>query len=155
MYLFLDTETTGFSPASGHSIVQIAIVDEAGRPLIDTLVNPQRSIPFQATAVHGITDAMVRGKPTLNMVLPIVQDLIARRHVVIYNAKFDVPFFPDGLQEASQIHCAMQKFAGTVGGPWRKLDVAARHVGHRWKGTQHRALADALACRSVWLWLEK
>ena len=35
-----------------------------------------------------------------------------------------------------------------------KLQKAAEHVGHTWTGDAHRALADALACRSVWLWLE-
>jgi hypothetical protein len=35
-----------------------------------------------------------------------------------------------------------------------KLDIAAKHVRHRWTGSAHRALADAQACRSVWLFLE-
>lgn len=48
----------------------------------------------------------------------------------------------------------MRRFASVLGGPWRKLEVAARHVGHRWTGEAHRALADAMACRSVWEWME-
>ena len=154
MYIFLDTETTGFSPAKGDSIVEIAIVDEAGKTLINTLVNPQRPIPYGASAVHGITDDMVRGKPTLGQILPAVREIVSRKDVVIYNARFDVPFIPGNLREAEQVHCAMLKFAGAMGGRWQKLEVAARHVGHRWNGQQHRALADALACRSVWQWLE-
>jgi hypothetical protein len=35
----------------------------------------------------------------------------------------------------------------------RKLDFAALCAGHVWQGEPHRALADAMACRSVWLWL--
>lgn len=154
MALFLDTETTGFSPGAGDTIVEVAIVDDLGRPVIDTLVNPRRPIPWQAINVHGISDDMVRGKPTLEQLLPRIRDVIAGEQVVIYNAKFDTPFFPGQLRQARMVSCAMMRFAEELGGPWRKLEVAARHVRHSWTGDPHRALADALACRSVWLWLE-
>jgi DNA polymerase III epsilon subunit-like protein len=54
MPVYLDTETTGLSPARGDAIVEVAIVDSCGRALIDTLVNPGRHISWQATQVHGI-----------------------------------------------------------------------------------------------------
>ena len=154
MAIFLDTETTGFSPADGDAVVEIAIVNDAGQTLIDTLVDPRRAIPWQASNVHGISDDMVRGKPTLEQVLPCIREVISGEQVVIYNAAFDAPFFPGRLREARMVSCAMVRFADALDGRWRKLDVAARHVGHRWTGDAHRALADALACRSVWLWLE-
>lgn len=155
MALFLDTETTGLNPGVGDTIVEVAIVDALGRTLIETLVNPRLPIPSQASMVHGIWDEMVRTKPTLQQVLPRIREIISGEQVVIYNAKFDTPFFPDRLRQAKTISCAMRRFADTLGGPWRKLEVAARHVGHRWTGDAHRALADALACRTVWLWLER
>lgn len=154
MTVYLDTETTGFSPARGDAIVEIAIVDDAGRPLIDTLVDPGRDIPWQASRVHGINNDMVRGKPTLKHLMPRVLEVIADQEVVIYNANFDAPFFPGRLAQSRGVLCAMTEFAASLGGPWRKLDVAAKHVEHQWTGNAHRALADALACRSVWLWLE-
>jgi DNA polymerase III subunit epsilon len=154
MAVFLDTETTCLSPTRGDAIVELAIVDAAGRVLIDTLVDPERPVPWQAAQVHGITDDMVRGQPTLAQLMPRVLEVIAGEWVVIYNAGFDVPFFPGRLAQSAGVRCAMTRFADTLGGPWRNLDVAARHVGHRWTGTKYRALADALACRSVWDWLE-
>jgi len=154
MTVYLDTETTGFSPARGDAIVEIAIVDGAGRPLIDTLVDPEREIPWQASRIHGITNDMVCGKPTLKYLMPRVLEVIADHEVVIYNASFDAPFFPGRLAQSRGVICAMTEFAASLGGPRRKLDVAAKHVEHQWTGDAHRALADALACRSVWLWLE-
>ncbi len=154
MAIYLDTETTGFSPAQGATIVEIAIVDEDGRTLIDTLVDPRSPIPFGAQQVHGISDDMVRGKPTLQELMPAIRDVVAGQEVVIYNAAFDTAFFSDQLRSSRQVSCAMRRFAEVLGGKWRKLDVAAKHVGHQWTGTAHRALADALACRSVWRWLE-
>jgi DNA polymerase III epsilon subunit-like protein len=155
MALFLDTETTGLSPSKGDTLVEIAIVDAAGRTVIDTLVNPGQPIPPRASAVHGITDDMVRGYPTLSQLMPRIRQIVTNQTIVIYNSNFDAPFFPGGLQEAKAIECAMRRFATATGAPRsQKLDFAARHVGHQWTGAAHRALADALACRSVWCWLE-
>lgn len=154
MTVYLDTETTGFSPAKGDAIVEIAIVDDHGRPLIDTLVNPCRHIPWQASKIHGITDDMVRGKPTLAQLMPRVLEVVRLQQVVIYNAQFDAPFFPGELRQARVVECAMVRFADFHGGRWQKLDLAARQTGHQWTGAAHRALADALACRSVWNWME-
>ena len=47
----------------------------------------------------------------------------------------------------------MLRYAAIGDGRWQKLDVACKRVGHQWTGTAHRALADALACRSVSRWL--
>jgi len=153
MTVYLDTETTGLSPAKGDAIVEIAIVDGNGRVLIDTLVNPGRSIPWQASNIHGITDDMVRGQRTLSQLMPRVLEIVESEQVIIYNARFDAPFFPGGLSQARSVECAMLRFAELRGGRWQKLDAAAQHVGHRWTGAAHRAMADALACRSVWNWL--
>lgn len=153
MTVYLDTETTGLSPARGDTIVEVAIVDSNGQVLLDTLVDPGRPIPWHASNIHGITDDMVRGRPRLGQLMPRVLEIVASEQVVIYNAAFDAPFFPGGLQQARSVECAMKRFANVLGGRWRKLDVAAEHVGHRWTGVAHRALADTLACRSVWDWL--
>jgi DNA polymerase III epsilon subunit-like protein len=156
MPLFLDTETTGLSPTSGDAVVEIAIVDSSGRAVLNTLVDPGRAIPWQATNVHGITNDMVRGQPTLAQLMPRIRKIISKEIVVIYNSSFDAPFFPGRLAEAESVECAMRRFTlQSGGGRWKKLDIAAKTVGHRWTGNAHRALADALACRSVWEWLEK
>lgn len=153
MAVYLDTETTGLSPAKGDTIVEVAIVDDHGRALIDTLVNPCRPIPWQASNIHGISDDMVRGKPTLAQLMPRVLEIVQSQQVVIYNARFDARFFPGELGQAGVVECAMLRFADLHGGRWQRLDLAARHVGHQWSGAAHRALADALACRSVWNWM--
>ncbi len=89
MPLFLDTETTGLSPASGDAVVEIAIVDSGGRAVLNTLVDPGRNIPWQATNVHGITNDMVRGRPTLSQLMPQIRQIISKEVVVIYNSSFD------------------------------------------------------------------
>ncbi len=161
--VYLDTETTGLSPDRGDRVVDIAIIDDMGRTLVDTLVDPERAIPAEASGIHGITDAMVAGMPTLESLLPETADLIDGKRLVIYNAEFDTGFFPGRLAEAGTIECAMLRFAEVYGEPsqygdgyrWQRLAKAVDHIGYSWVGRAHRALADALACRAVWTWLEE
>ena len=155
MFVYLDTETTGLAFNRGDRIVEIAIVDDQGRILINSLVNPERYIPRSASDIHGITDWMVRSKPTLSQLMPEISRAIHGRAVIIYNAPFDVSFFPDRLHSANRVLCAMGEFTKLNGGRNRRLEVAAELVGHRWTGDKHRALADAIACKAVWQWVQQ
>jgi DNA polymerase III epsilon subunit-like protein len=150
--LFLDTETTGFSPAYGHSIIEVAIVGERGRTIVNTLINPGYRIPRHITWITGIDSDMVANAPTFKRAWPTIREIISGEELVIYKAKFDRAFFPRHLSQAKRIHCAMSRFQELYGGRSRSLAFAAKYVRYRWKGDRHRALSDALACRSVWIW---
>src|SRR5579862_3701990 len=63
----LDTETTGLGE---DYIVEIAVLDTAGRTLLDTLVNAQVPIPAEASAIHGIEDQDVAGSPVFAGIWP-------------------------------------------------------------------------------------
>lgn len=159
--LFLDTETTGLHPPK-DKVVEVAIADDAGNVLLDTLVNPGRPIGF-ATTIHGITDEMVSSAPTLESLWPKIRRIVEGHHLVIYNAQFDTRFFPDNLNCAEKISCAMLKFAPIYGDrhprhkdyKWQKLTTAAEYIGYKWVGDAHRALADVLATRALWAWMHE
>lgn len=156
---FLDTETTGLHPPQ-DKLVEVAIINEAGDVLLDALVNPRRPIGF-ATTIHGISDEMVENAPTLEDLWPKISGIIQDNHVVIYNAKFDTRFFPDNLNCAAKISCAMLKFAPIFGQrhpsyqdfTWQKLSTAAEYINYEWVGNAHRALADTRATRALWIWM--
>jgi hypothetical protein len=155
-FVYLDTETTGLG--GDIRIVDIAIVDDAGETLIDSLVDPLIPIPAGATAIHGIYDEDVVGMPTLADLMPQVHDAIRGRSVVIYNSSYDQRLFPGRLDAALSVHCAMRRFkqlAIAAGRGNGTLTKAAIWANHAWTGVQHRALADALAARTVWRRLEK
>lgn len=157
---FLDTETTGLHPPH-DKLVELAIINETGDAVLDTLVNPERAIGF-ATQIHGISDAMVATAPTMETLWPQIRDIVAGNHIVIYNAQFDTRYFPDQLKCAAKISCAMLRFAPIYGEvhptygsfTWQKLTTAAAHIDYEWVGDPHRALADTLATRALWIWME-
>jgi DNA polymerase III epsilon subunit-like protein len=157
--VFIDTETTGLGGLPHDKIVEIAIVNYNGDILFHSLINPERSIGF-TTYIHGITDEMVQEAPTFEECWEDIKGILKGKHIIIFNAAFDSRFFPDQLSCANQISCAMAGFQRVYragGGNSRKYNLrfATDHIGYSWEGEHHRALADTLAARAVWLWIEK
>lgn len=163
MTVYLDTETTGLHGGAGDQIVEIAIINDLGEVLINSLLKPTKLKKWpEAQKIHGITPESVAKAPTLKKLMPAILKAIKDETVVIYNANFDTKFFPAGTFDNSEVECCMERYAEHIGDwndyhenyRWHKLIAAARHVGHVWSGDAHRALADTLATRSVWQFLE-
>lgn len=159
MTFFLDTETTGLWRGEGAELVEVALMDETGKVWVDTLVKPEKPIPSGATAVHGITDDMVKDAPMPEAIIASIYIITEGHTVVIYNAPFDCQWFPD-LDKYATIADAMIEYAPLYGEwddyhqsyRWPKLTNASERVGFRLPEgmNPHRALADCLAARAVW-----
>lgn len=94
-FVIFDVETTGLSPIDGDRIVEIAAVKVKGSTVTDrfhSLVNPQRSIPPQATEVHNITEDMLATAPLSADVLPQMINFIGGACVAGHNVRFDLGF---------------------------------------------------------------
>ena len=96
-YVVFDLETTGLSPWGGDEVVEIAAMRIKGDELdevnvFNTLVNPKRIIPPEASRVNGITNEMVRNAPTVEEVFPKFLDFVGDAYLVAQNAKFDMAF---------------------------------------------------------------
>ena len=160
--IYLDSETTGLS--SSDKMVELAIIDDEGHVLINTLLDPQKRISQGAYEVHGISDDMVADAPTLQQLESEIIQVVENKHVIIYNAKFDLRYLTTKVKKAmGDVSCCMEAFAPVYGEwnsyrqsyKWQPLPIAAKHIRYKWEGTAHRALSDTLACRAVWHWLEK
>src|SRR5438105_82041 len=91
---FVDLETTGATP-TGDRITEIGIVRVADGELVDewtTLVNPERSIPEEIRILTGITNEMVRDKPTFAELRREVLERLDGHLFVAHNARFDYGF---------------------------------------------------------------
>lgn len=148
-----DVETTGLYPYSGDRICEIgAIRFSPGRRSIrkfHQVVDPERPISRGAFSVNGITEDMVRGKPTIGKVLPGFLRFIEGSVLVAYNAGFDLGFLEcslgerrsvlEGYRVIDALSLARRIFPGA--GRYN-LGSLARTLGIAVKG-EHRAMADA------------
>ena len=94
-YVIFDLETTGISP-NYDEVIEISALRVKGGEVVDefnTLVNPGRKIPFGATKVNGITNAMVAEAPAFSHVLAEFLDFAEGLVLVGHNiARFDMKF---------------------------------------------------------------
>ena len=94
-YVIFDLETTGISP-NYDEVIEISALKVKGGEVVDefnTLVNPGRKIPFGATKVNGITNAMVAEAPAFSQVLAEFLDFAEGLVLVGHNiAQFDMKF---------------------------------------------------------------
>ena len=94
--IVLDTETTGVDPTSGHRIVEIGCLELMNHvPTSRTFhryINPERDIPDDVVAVHGITNEKVAGSPIFAAIVGEFFEFIEDAPLVIHNADFDMRF---------------------------------------------------------------
>jgi DNA polymerase-3 subunit epsilon len=161
-FVALDTETTGLFPIM-HRLVEVGAVrfrlDGQELATFQTLINPEIPIPKDVQHVHGITDRMVRGKPTIEHVLPQFIEFLGHHDTILLaqNAPFDLGFlamaltrlritYPphyllDTLDMARRLYPAW---------PSHSLEYVATRlkVANR---AEHRALSDARLVKDIFL----
>ena len=96
----LDTETTGTN-AQADRVIEVGIVlFQAGKAAEkkNWLINPGRSVPADATKIHGITDADLADKPSFAEVMPEIVEALAGVLPLAYNADFDRGFLLEELK---------------------------------------------------------
>jgi len=159
--LILDTETTGLNPLD--EIIEISLVDLDGKKLFETLIQPTRPIPADATRIHQITDDMVKNAPVWKNVWPQIEPLISSRYIGVYNADFDRRM----LRQTHQVHgitwneasarffCIMKLYADFYPfgrGKYQKLEDAGRQCGIKLPNS-HRAFDDALLALEIFRYI--
>jgi DNA polymerase III subunit epsilon len=157
-FVVLDLETTGLSPER-HAITEIGAVKVRGGEVqgeLATFVDPREPIPGAITAITGITDAMVRDAPPIDVVLPTVLDFLGDAVLVAHNAPFDLAFLraaaarlyaePVTPPVVDTARLARRLLAGEVRS--FRLSTLAAHLRAR-TAPNHRALTDARATVDV------
>lgn len=151
-----DTETTGLSPADDHvlEIAALALENGVETGRFESLIDPGVPIPPALTAIHGITDEMVRGRPPFAEVaagfLEFAGDAILAAHNAVYDVSMlIVPMRAAGLApRGNPVLDTCRLARRLVASPSYKLTVLAKTLGIPMP-TAHRAMADVEACTAL------
>ena len=158
--LIVDVETTGLLTKDPKTeIVSVSIINHEGRVVLAGLVNPNRPIPLDAQKIHGIDDRMVKDAPDWTTMGQLVANAISGKHVVAFNAGFDIHLIVTLLQRYKldipdfDVSCAMEYYSRFIG------DWSSTKKDYRWQalpklayGKAHDSLVD---CQSTLLLLKK
>ena len=153
-YTVFDTETTGLRPKEGDKIISLGAVRVLNQRVLqgetfDQLIDPQRPLSLDSVRIHGIQPATLRGKPTINRVLPRFHQFAGDTVLIGHNVAFDLSFI---RQEEEALDCRFDQpvldtlLLAALVNPDRddySLNALADALGITVTG-RHTALGDAL-----------
>ena len=92
--IIFDTETTGLDPNSGDRMVEIGCIEMVNRvstgETFHAYFNPERDMPPQAEAVHGLSATFLSDKPKFVELVDQFLEFIGDSPLVAHNAGFDL-----------------------------------------------------------------
>lgn len=163
--IILDTETTGFEPAEGHRLVEIACLElvnqiPTGRTF-QRYCNPDRDMPEAAFRVHGISAEFLKDKPRFAEIADELLEFIGDAPLVIHNAEFDMKFLNAELAALKRLALPMDRAVDTLrlarqrfpGAPVSLDALCKRFAIDNSQRTLHGALLDAQLLAEVYLQL--
>ncbi len=161
--IVFDTETTGLSPKSGDRLVEIGALEmvnrvETGRSF-HIYCNPEREMPSEAFAVHGLSDAFLANKPLFADEVGNFLDFIGDSPLVAHNAQFDFGFVNAELDRCGHQFISMERMIDTLAiartkhpGAKHSLDALCSRYGiDRSQRVLHGALLDAQLLAQVYV----
>ena len=161
--IIFDTETTGLDPANGDRLVEMGCVEMVNRvPTGNTFhayYNPQRSMPAEAEAVHGLSESFLSDKPLFRDRAQELLDFIGDAPLVAHNASFDFGFLNAELTAAGLAIVELDRMIDTLSlarrrhpGAKHSLDALCTRYGiDRSHRTKHGALLDAELLAQVYV----
>lgn len=161
--IVLDTETTGFDPASGHRVVEIGCVELINHvptgQHFHVYLNPERDMPEEAFNVHGLSEEFLSDKPLFAAVAEDFVAFVGDARLVIHNADFDMKFLNWELQLLGYPTMPRERAIDTVAmarkrfpGSPASLDALCRRFGiDNSARDKHGALLDAELLAHVYL----
>ena len=161
--IVLDTETTGLDPNQGHRLVELGCVELLNRiptgATFHAYVNPERDVPAEAFAVHGLSEEFLRGHKRFHEIVDDFLAFIGDAPLVIHNASFDHGFLCAELKRCERALIARERLVDTLmlarrrhsAGPYNLDALCARYGIDNSRRTKHGALLDAEILAEVYL----
>jgi DNA polymerase-3 subunit epsilon len=161
--IVLDTETTGLDPLRGDRLVEIGCVEIFNRmPTGQTFhryFNPERDMPAEAFAVHGLSTEFLANKPFFAEEVDEFLAFIGDSPLVIHNASFDISFINAELDRIKRSPISRERLVDTLllarrkhpGVSNRLDDLCSRYAIDNSHRTKHGALLDAELLAEVYV----
>ena len=156
--MIIDLESTGILRQDPNTeIVQLCVVNTAGRPVLAMMLKPDRPMGAEVQAIHGITNEMVQDKPFFLQVAKVIGAYLEGKHVVAYNADFDIALlmhmfdkYDEPRPKIANASCAMDQYSAWVG-EWskKKNDVKWQKLPNLSGMASHDALSDCVSTLKV------
>lgn len=153
--IVFDTETTGFDPKGGHRLVEIGCIELFHRvptgAVFHAYCDPERDMPAEAEAVHGLSVAFLTGKPKFAECAEELLAFLGDAPLIAHNAAFDFGFLNAELAACGRGAVSLDRMIDTIAIARRKhpgaklsLDALCSRYGiDRSHRTKHGALLDA------------
>jgi len=161
--IIFDTETTGLNPAGGDRLVEIGCIEmvnrvETGRTY-HAYFNPQRPMPSEAEAVHGLSDIFLSDKPLFADKAEELLEFIGDSPLIAHNASFDFGFLNHELERCARDAVCLSRMIDTLvlarskhPGAKHSLDALCTRFGvDRSQRVKHGALLDAQLLAQVYV----
>ena len=100
-FVVFDLETTGFSNKN-DKITEIGAVKVKNFEIVDRfneLINPEKDISYKVQELTGITNDLIKDKPTIEEILPKFMEFVGDSVLVAHNAEFDIGFINQKCKE--------------------------------------------------------
>jgi len=161
--IVLDTETTGLDPLRGDRLVEIGCVEMFNHmPTGQTYhvyINPERAMPQEAFAVHGLSSEFLSDKPLFAAVAEDFIAFIGDAPLIIHNASFDIGFINMELDRLKRAAIPRDRLVDTLmlarrkhpGVSNRLDDLCSRYAIDNSRRTKHGALLDAELLAEVYI----
>jgi DNA polymerase-3 subunit epsilon len=161
--IVFDTETTGLSPLGGDRMVEIGCVEiynrmETGRHF-HAYFNPERDMPGEAEAVHGLSAIFLSDKPCFSEKVGELLEFIEDSPLIAHNASFDFGFLNFELERCGRTTVGLHRMVDTLAlartrhpGAKHSLDALCMRFGiDRSHRVKHGALLDAQLLAQVYV----
>jgi DNA polymerase-3 subunit epsilon len=161
--IVLDTETTGLDPLRGDRLVEIGCVEIFNRmptgQSYHVYINPERDMPAEAFAVHGLSSEFLSTKPLFAEIVEEFLAFIGDAPLVIHNASFDIGFINAELDRVKRAAIPRERLVDTLllarrkhpGVSNRLDDLCSRYAIDNSHRTKHGALLDAELLAEVYV----
>ncbi len=161
--IVFDTETTGLDPSKGDRLVEMGCIEMINRVAtgrnFHAYYNPERSMPAEAEAVHGLSSTFLADKPLFHESAGELLEFFGDSPLVAHNASFDFGFLNAELTLCGLQPVSLERMVDTLAiarrrHPGAKLSLDAlctRYGIDRSHRTRHGALLDAELLAQVYV----